>query len=108
MEYPERLSRLLIFVKWLLVIPHFIVLYLLGFVAGFVWLIAWFAILFTGNIPQGLFDFLVGLMRWSYRVNVYLWLLTDIYPPFSFGPSPEPPPGYAPRQATAAYSPTPQ
>ena len=98
MEYPERFSRLLIFVKWLLVIPHLIVLYVLGLVAGVVWIIAWFAILITGNIPRGMFDFLVGVLRWSNRVTAYAWLLTDVYPPFSLGPTPAPPNAYAPYQ----------
>jgi hypothetical protein len=98
MEYPERLSRLLIFVKWLLVIPHLIVLYVLGIVAGIVWIVAWFAILITGNVPRAMFDFLVGVMRWSNRVTAYVWLLTDVYPPFSLGPTPTPPSAYAPYQ----------
>ena len=82
-EYPERLSRLLIFVKWLLVFPNLIVLGLLFIVAFVAWVIAWFAILFTGRFPRGLFDFLVGVVRWSYRVNVYTNFLRDEYPPFS-------------------------
>jgi hypothetical protein len=98
MEYPERLSRLLIFVKWLLVIPHLIVLYFLGLAAGIVWFIAWWAILITGAYPRGLFDFSVGVLRWTNRVYVYTWLLTDAYPPFSLDPSPEPPAAYAPYQ----------
>jgi len=82
-EYPERLSRLLIFFKWLLIIPHIIVLYALGIVAGVLTLIAWFAILFTGRYPRGMFDFAVGAMRWNARVNAYVALLRDDYPPFS-------------------------
>ncbi len=82
-EYPESLSRWLIFVKWLLVLPNVIVLYLLLIVALFAWIIAWFAILFTGRFPRGLFDFIVGVTRWSLRVNVYANLLRDEYPPFS-------------------------
>jgi len=82
-DYPEQLSRWLIFVKWLLAIPHIIVLGLL-FIAAFVaWVIAWFAILFTGRFPRGLFDFLVGVVRWNYRLNVYTNFLRDDYPPFS-------------------------
>ncbi len=83
MEYPERLSRLLIFVKWLLVIPHLVVLWFLGIAAGVVWLISFFAILITGRYPRGMFDFMVGFARWSLRVNLYLLNLTDVYPPFS-------------------------
>ena len=82
-DYPERLSRLLIFVKWLLIIPHSLILSPLGLAAGAVTSIAWFAILFTGRFPRGLFDFLVGVFRWTYRVNVYSSLLRDEYPPFS-------------------------
>jgi hypothetical protein len=83
-EYDGSLSRLLIFVKWLLAIPHLIVLALLGIAAFVAAVIAWFAILFTGRFPQGLFDFNVGVMRWYQRVYAYAFLLfTDRYPPFS-------------------------
>ena len=83
-DYPERLSRWMIFVKWLLAIPHIIVLLFLYIIALVVWVIVWFAILFTGRFPRGLFDFLVGVSRWSLRVNAYaLLLMRDDYPPFS-------------------------
>ncbi|HXF51728.1 MAG TPA: DUF4389 domain-containing protein [Dehalococcoidia bacterium] len=83
-EYPERLSRWLIFVKWLLVIPNVIVLVLLALVAAVLYIVVFFAILFTGRFPRGLFDFVVGVNRWSYRANAYSsWLMTDRYPPFS-------------------------
>ncbi len=83
-EYPERLSRWLIFVKWLLVIPNVIVLVLLALVAAVLYFVVFFAILFTGRFPRGLFDFVVGVNRWSYRANAYsAWLMTDRYPPFS-------------------------
>ena len=83
-DYPESLSRWLIFVKWLLAIPHIFVLAFLYVAALVVWVIVWFAILFTGRFPRGLFDFLVGVSRWSLRVNAYaLLLLRDDYPPFS-------------------------
>ncbi len=82
-DYPEELNRWLPLIKWLLAIPHVIVLYLL-FIGAFVaWVIAWFAILFTGRFPRGLFDFIVGVLRWQYRVNAYTGLLRDEYPPFS-------------------------
>ena len=81
-EYPERLSRWLIFVKWLLAFPHYIVLMLYGIVYFVTLIIAWFAILFTGRYPRGLFDFAVGLLRWSVRVDVYTNLMRDEYPPF--------------------------
>ena len=85
-EYPERLSRLLIFVKWLLVIPNLIVLALVGIAHYVTLIIAWFAILFTGRYPEGLFRFAVGTIRWSARVNAYVLLLRDEYPPFSLAP----------------------
>jgi hypothetical protein len=82
-DYPAELNRWLPLIKWLLAIPHVIVLYFL-FIAAFVaWVIAWFAILFTKRFPRGLFDFIVGVLRWQYRVNVYTGLLRDEYPPFS-------------------------
>ncbi len=85
--YPDAkkdLNRWLPLVKWLLAIPHYIVLFFLGIAAIFVVIIAWFAILFTGRYPKGLFDFVVGVMRWSLRVDAYAILLTtDEYPPFT-------------------------
>ena len=86
-DYPERLSRLLIFVKWLLAIPHYIVLILYGIVAWFAAIAAWLIILFTGNVPRGLFDFILGLDRWGLRVSAYVALLTDEYPPFTNQPA---------------------
>lgn len=83
MDYPERLSRGLIFIKWLLVIPHLIILYILNIIAELVVLIAWFAILFTGRFPRAMFDFITGELRWANRVSVYYLLLTDAYPPFT-------------------------
>ena len=71
-------------VKWLLAIPHYIVLFFLGIAAFVSVVIAWFAILFTGRYPRGLFDFVVGVYRWFLRVDAYAFLLvTDRYPPFS-------------------------
>ena len=87
-EYPERLSRgwvlMKVFFGWLYVgIPHIIILYFYGIAVGIVTFIAFFAILFTGKYPKGMYDFVVGYMRWSLRVNAYLGLLRDEYPPFS-------------------------
>jgi len=86
-DYPnvERdLNQWLPLVKWLLAIPHYIVLAVLSVVAFFAVVIAWFVILFTGRYPQGLFDFVVGVARWWLRVQAYAFLLvTDRYPPFS-------------------------
>ena len=97
MAYPERMSRLLIFVKWLLIIPHGIVLYILGLALNIVLFIAWFAILFTGRYPRSMFDFVTGFSRWSHRVAAYLLLLTDTYPPFSFDQPATLPPALAPQ-----------
>jgi len=80
---PEKLSRGLIFVKWLLIIPHVIVLLFVGIGAFIAWIGAFFAVLFTGRWPQGLRDLVVGTLRWQMRVNAYVYLLTDVYPPFS-------------------------
>ena len=86
-DYPnveQDLNRWLPLVKWLLAIPHFIALAVLAIIAVFVVAIAWFAILFTGRYPKGLFDFVVGVGRWALRVQAYaLLLVTDRYPPFS-------------------------
>ena len=83
-EYPERLSRWMIFVKWLLVLPHLIILTFLAIAAWVVLVIAFFAILFTGRYPRGMFDFVVGTYRWLVRVSAYgSWFMTDRYPPFS-------------------------
>jgi hypothetical protein len=91
LDYPDRLSRWKIFLKWLFVIPHLVVLGFLWIAVMVVWVIAWFAILFTGNFPRGMFDFVTGVQRWSYRVSVYYYLLTDAYPPFSMEPeAPQP------------------
>ena len=87
MDYPDvqaDLNRWLPLVKWLLAIPHYIVLFFLGIAAVIVVILAWFAILFTGRYPQALFDFMVGFTRWGYRVQAYAFLMiTDRYPPFS-------------------------
>jgi len=82
-DYPDELNRWLPLVKWLLVIPHFFVLIFLGLAVFVVQIIAWFAILFTGKFPRGMFDFVVSVTRWGYRVNAYLYLQRDEYPPFS-------------------------
>jgi hypothetical protein len=71
-------------IKWLLAIPHYIVLCFLCIAAWVCIIIAWFAILFTGRYPKGLFEFVVGVFRWGLRVEAYaVILITDKYPPFS-------------------------
>jgi Domain of unknown function (DUF4389) len=82
-DYVEKRSRLTTFFRLLLAIPHIIFLYFYGLAAGVVVIIAWFALLFTGRYPQGMYDFVAGSLRYSTRVYGYLWLLTDEYPPFS-------------------------
>jgi hypothetical protein len=86
-DYPDveqDLNRWLPLVKWLLAIPHYIVLVALFLFAIAAVVIAWFAILLTGRYPRGIFDFVVGVGRWSLRVQAYAFLLvTDQYPPFS-------------------------
>lgn len=85
---PERLSRLLIFVKWLMILPHAFILYFYGIVAAFVGFLAWWAILFTGVYPQGMWNLVYGYVRWNARVSVYTTLLRDEYPPFGEEPYP--------------------
>jgi hypothetical protein len=82
-QYVEKRSRLTTFFRVLLAIPHIIFLYFYGLAAGVVVIVAWFALLFTGRYPQGMYDFVAGSLRYSTRVYGYLWLLTDEYPPFS-------------------------
>lgn len=87
MDYPnveEDLNRWLPLIKWLLAIPHYIVLLVLGFVSLVLVVLSWFAIMFTGSFPRPFFDFVVGVLRWGYRVQAYVFLMvTDRYPPFS-------------------------
>ncbi len=85
LDYPDverDLNRWLPLVKWLLAIPHYFVLFFLSIGAFFAVVVAWFAILFTGRYPRGLFDYVVGVGRWWLRVEAYAFLLiTDRYPP---------------------------
>jgi len=89
-SYPDAkqgLNRWLPLVKWLLAIPHYIVLVFLWIAAVVSVIIAWFAILFTGRYPRGLFDFVLGVARWGNRVIAYAFILvTDEYPPFRLSP----------------------
>ncbi|MCY3875880.1 MAG: DUF4389 domain-containing protein [Rhodobacteraceae bacterium] len=84
-DYPDAvndLNRWMPLVKWFLAIPHFLVLVVLMVGVIVVFVIAWFAILFTGRFPRPLFDYVVGVLRWWVRVSAYaVWLVTDRYPP---------------------------
>jgi hypothetical protein len=101
--YPDAkrdLNRWLPLVKWLLAIPHYIVLAILYLVLILMVIGAWFAILFTGRYPRGIFEFVEGVIRWHNRVVGYaLILVTDRYPPFSFRQSETPPPPAPPEGA---------
>ena len=87
--YPDtegELNRILPLVKWILAIPHYIVLAIIGVLVVLVTIIAWFAILIVGRYPRELFLFVEGTLRWGFRVTAYAFLLsTDRYPPFRFG-----------------------
>ncbi len=89
-EYPDAeadLQRWMPIIKWLLAIPHYVCLIVLGIVAFVVVVIAWFAILITGRYPTWMFNYVVGVARWGYRVLAYAFLLTtDRYPPFRLSP----------------------
>lgn len=136
-EYPERLSRGLVLIKWwLLAIPHYVIVgvfiggglwaglhggsgsadWLSGGLVGLLVLIAAIIVLFTGNYPRSLYDFILGMDRWALRVAAYAGLMTDEYPPFRLDqggvdpsttpsvPSPPPPPSVADEAPTAPTS----
>jgi len=86
---PEKRNRLTVFFRFFMVIPHFIWLCLYGIAFFVVVVIAWFAIVFTGRWPAALYDFAAGFVRYSGRVFAYMYLITDVYPPFDGGEHPE-------------------
>lgn len=83
LTYPEQMSRWLPLVKWLLAVPHYLALFVLGIAEIVVVIAAFFAVLVTGGYPQGLREFLVGVHRYDVRVRAYVGLITDHYPPFT-------------------------
>ena len=89
-DYPDArqdLNRWLPLVKWFLAIPHYIVLFFLYIGLFVAVIVAWFAILFTGRYPRGLFEYVEGVIRWHNRVVAYAFILvTDEYPPFRLAP----------------------
>lgn len=86
-DVPRELNRWLPLVKWFLAIPHYIVLAFLWIGVVVTVIVAWFAILFTGRYPRGIFDFVAGVLRWQNRVMAYAFVLvTDAYPPFRLAP----------------------
>lgn len=91
-SYPVRMTgvaddgsrnRMTTFFRGFMVIPHIIALYIVGMLISIVWVVAWFAALFTGSVPAGMHNFLAGGLRWVSRLSNYLYLLNDEYPPFS-------------------------
>jgi len=82
-------SRLTVFFRFFMAIPHFIVSIFYGFAAGVVVFLSWFAIILTGRYPEGIYNFVAGYLRFSSRMNGYMFLVTDEYPPFDGGEHPE-------------------
>ncbi len=91
-SYPVRLliepqyegrSRLTVFFRMFMLIPHIVAIYVIQLVAGVVYLVAWFAALFTGQVPDGMHNFLTGTLRWTTRITAYAYYVIDDYPPFS-------------------------
>jgi hypothetical protein len=91
-EYPQSLSRGLVLVKWLLALPHYLIVGVLaGSVRTLLMLVAGLSLLFTGEYPRPVFELAMGIDRWVYRVVAYAGLMTDAYPPFQLdGNAPEP------------------
>lgn len=90
-DHQDSYARFLPLIKWLLALPHYIVLLALGIVAIVAIVVAFFAVLITGRFPRVLFTYLVGVLRWSWRVEAYILLMTDAYPPFRLSGRPDDP-----------------
>lgn len=88
-DWQEEYSQFMPLIKWLILLPHYIVLLFLWLAASVSWLIAFFAVLFTRHFPRALFDFNLGVLRWTLRVSSYGYLMNDRYPPFSLGAEPD-------------------
>jgi hypothetical protein len=88
-EQQAEYSRFLPLIKWLLLLPHYVALFFLGIGAMVVAFIAFFATLFTGRYPRGMWDYMVGVQRWSLRILAYHQLITDKYPPFTLEEQPD-------------------
>ena len=82
-EYPEKLSRLTTFFRYLMIIPQWVAIAFVGIAAEIILFLSWWAILFIGRYPRVFFNFITWWFRWSTRLNGYVYLLTDKYPPFS-------------------------
>jgi Domain of unknown function (DUF4389) len=85
-DYPTNLQRFAPLYKWILAIPHFIIVAVLGVVAFILVFVAGLAVLFTGKYPEGMYKFVVGVQRWTMRATLYALFMTDAYPPFSLDP----------------------
>jgi hypothetical protein len=84
---PAKQSRLTVLFRGFMLIPHIIIMAVLGFVASIAIVLSWLAIVFTGKMPAGLAGFITGVLHWNTRVTAYQFLLTGVYPPFAMGPA---------------------
>jgi Domain of unknown function (DUF4389) len=88
-DHQEKYSRFLPLVKWLLLLPHYLILFVLLIVAYVAVIASWFAVLITGRYPRVLFEFILGVQRWRVRVGAYMLLMVDPYPPFALEDLPD-------------------
>src|SRR5215471_11103851 len=88
MRHQGEYRRFMPLIKWLLAIPHYFALFFLGLAALVVVLISFFAVIFTRRYPEGMFNFVVGVQRWAWRVSAYVLLMVDPYPPFTLDEDP--------------------